>query len=277
MNPSEIPRALIEQGFEVSLDATGEPRFRTQVGRGPRILVTSVPKAGTYLVAALLEGLGSVSAGMHVAEWGLTDTRHPAEVVRSDPLSVTATIPVEEVVPLIAPGQFVVGHLPHSERVESAFAGFSIIFLRRDVRDAFVSFMRYMGRNRYGSASEGWGDLPDGRAKMTVFAHRHGAEFFSMAMPMASWCDAETITCVTFEDLVGDNGTETQLTAIANLADVVGPRRTRADELIRQALAADTLTRSSERTHFESCWSDEVDQLFSDLGGYTLNRALGYS
>src|SRR5580700_5477984 len=83
------------------------------VSSNHRVIVVSIPKSGTYLVAEFLKALGYRWTGMHLAELAYTDysgsaledaRRDPGRFARSEPLSISLE--------RIHAGDFAVGHLP---------------------------------------------------------------------------------------------------------------------------------------------------------------------
>jgi hypothetical protein len=99
--------------------ADGVLSLSPPTGQGPHaVCLITQPKAGTYLVAKLLEKLGLVNTEIHVDRLGFSDYRHKSIVeMQADYLKFTTHIPIEVSAGLTATGQFIVGHLeyePHS-------------------------------------------------------------------------------------------------------------------------------------------------------------------
>ncbi len=136
-----------------------------------RVLVVSIPKAGTYLVAEVLKALGYRSTGMHLAEAAYSDyngagldeaRRNPGRFARSEPLSRSLV--------RIAAGQFAVGHLPCKEEIVRATASFKRIYLTRELRTALISYMRFMAATgRLGARELSWFAMTDPKARVVDF------------------------------------------------------------------------------------------------------------
>jgi hypothetical protein len=78
----------------------------------PRVLVISMPKAGTYLLAAYLKKLGLVDTGIHINDDGFSDYRGKtiSEVV-SRYREFRTFCSLSTVTDLMHEGQFAVGHI----------------------------------------------------------------------------------------------------------------------------------------------------------------------
>ncbi len=242
----------------------------------------SAPKAGTYLVARLLEQLGVVNTGVHVDRFAFSDYRHRtiAEAIE-DYTEFTTRIPIEVSAGLTAPGQFIVGHLEHSAAAAQAVHHMRRILLLRDLRDGLVSFMRFLaapGRGR--RSSKAWSLLPDGPNKTLAFCNLWGATYLDMVRAVLGWMDDPEVLVCRFEALMGDAGSEAKRRTLAGIAAHAG-LAVPAEEVVRRfdtaVLDRPTMTYSGQRTRVAGVWDGRVEALFRRLGGVALQQTLGYA
>src|SRR5450759_1073567 len=96
---SSIPGVVINRfaqaGVPLFLDNSLRPCLRLAQGANQHpTVICSIPKSGTYFVAALLEALGIVSCDVHVADASFVDCRFAStQEVRTRPMRWTFQIP----------------------------------------------------------------------------------------------------------------------------------------------------------------------------------------
>ena len=115
------------------------------VARTARIIVNTVPKAGTYLLEEVLTQLGFRSIHLHLNHNGLYDDRGvPSEELHFDPGDRFVPCPPRAVAELLAPGEFAVGHIDSKPELDAIrAAGVHVIGSIRDLREVAVSFYRF--------------------------------------------------------------------------------------------------------------------------------------
>jgi hypothetical protein len=207
-----------------------------------RVLLTTIPKCGKNVLVSFLSGLGLerqqggtdiFEAATHVqARWYLRGL--PGDPAQHDPQGfLTRTAPAFERVldglAAMPDNAYLHGHLvfdPELHRRARA-AGVSIVFLYRDPRASLASLAHFiLGRNEPASLAR---RLP-GRDLGSVlrFLVEGDAEtppFDDFYTPYEGWKDAEGVTVVRFEDIIGPRGggsTGVQLAVLSSLAGRIG-------------------------------------------------------
>lgn len=258
---------------EMPMDST-----KLIVKRDNPVIVVSVPKSGTYLIGELLKNLDCRWTGMHLIKEGYTDysgadlleaRRNPGRVSRNESLSKSLN--------RIQPGEFAVGHLPFTEDVVQATAGFKRLYLTRDLRFALISYMRFMHTTgRLAAEQWPWYSIPDLRKRLVVFLATTAPfllkQFYQC---MVGWSQFEGITQVRFEDLTAD--AENAIRVVDSVATFLGVRKYDAQSILQSSLAAETITKSGELTQLDKYWSLEAEKRFIKIGGPELNDQLGCS
>jgi sulfotransferase 6B1 len=117
-------------------------RFRAS-GRPPRVLINSIPKAGTHLVASVLSRLPDMRyAGRYFTheQFSLAGDSGPECIQSLDRRSLS------EALAKISPGTFANGHFYWDSATQDALQrhAFRLIFMVRDPRDILVSQLRYI-------------------------------------------------------------------------------------------------------------------------------------
>lgn len=234
----------------------------------PRILCTSIPKAGTNLILRAL-------------------CLHPRLYSR---LSRTVTDPsvaragsLEKILASMRDGQVVATHLRYRpDRVEAiAAAGVRHVFVVRDPRDVAVSTVFYVLREKNHYLHDLFASEPTFRDRLALAIRGHPPLDYQSAgerlAASAGWLDPPTHV-VRFEDLVGARGggsDETQLAAVRALFDHVGAPT--PEPLLRQIAGAlfskDTRTfREGRIGQWREHFDDGLKDLFRDTAGEELIR-----
>jgi hypothetical protein len=276
----QIVNMFTKQNIPLFDDEEQSPCLVPEHGDAPgRAAICSIPKAGTYFFAALLEALGYVSCGVHVADGCFVDCRFaPPETVRRHPKRLTFPLPSSFVLPLVRPGQFVVGHLPCTAQYPSRLRTFRVLFVYRNLRDSLVSYMRYVTKNWVEACpANAWAQQADGPEKMDRFLVEH-AYYLPMCATMMKWHHRPEVFSCCFEDFMGDRGRAVQLQSLAALVRFTGAAPCRdPDSVLARVMGQQTLTSSGSRTDARACWSERVERYFREHGGVEMNRQLGYA
>jgi len=277
---TELLNKVANESLPVYILNNFVPVLKTQKGGySNKVVVLSIPKAGTYLLARLLQMVGYEDTEVHLSSKFFADYRWKTlEQKREYSLRVFVNMEASDVTKMIRTGQFVVGHLPCNAEMKETFSRLKKIFAYRDLRDAIVSHMRFCARKNI-PGLESWSALPDGPEKLLKFINTtHGREFFDMVGPMVGWLSESNVLPVSFEKLYDDGSIETTYGEIGKILeyleipDHIIPKK----ELIQKVFGTETVTFSGKRTNREVFWSDKVEQLFQEVGGDKLNILLGY-
>lgn len=247
------------------------------------VIIVSIPKAGTYLVAEILKSLGLEDAGIHVNPDSLSDYRFATiKEAREDYLKYTVRLPLEKSVRLVLSGQFIVGHLPYEAYIVGMLKDFKVIFVKRDLRDALISQMRFFslpGRGQH--TNHAWKNLEDGPEKLLAFMDLYGAEFIRIYDGMANWLEDAGACKVSFEDIYSDHGLDIACETIERLTkylDLNYPEYQFIDyrKILTKVIGTETKTWSGARTRRDTYWNSIINERFSQLGGMAANEKLGY-
>jgi hypothetical protein len=264
----------------VYLGADGTPSAQPARGAGPhRVIVCSVPKAGTYLVGELLRRLGVVPTGLHLSANGLTDYRFATrEEARREYGRFNHPVPLERALPLVRAGQYAVGHLECTPAVRAHLSGFKVVFACRDLRDAVVSWLRFhQDTGREDRLNAIWTRYPYPRDQLVHFLRAMGETFFETCGWLRPWLADPAAFPVRFETLQGDDGPDAQERVCRDLAAFLDlPDAASAPSVLPGLLTAPTLTSSGARTRRDQYWSAAAEELFIRFGGRELNAAFGY-
>ena len=258
--------------------------------RGPtsrKIVICSIPKAGTYLYARLLQLLGVESTRLHLWLTYFDDFRSKSvdQSFLAAQEDVRIHLPFNDSVNLVHPGQFAVSHLPCSVEVVDLLRDFKVIFLYRDLRDAAASHMRFVSKSSWRHPEKerqtgmAWRALPDGPEKMSRYLDEVGTFFFDdRCRPAAGWIDRDEVLKLSFEQINGDYGREKQLEAIELVwafCEIEG-KAPDAEGLLKDLIGSQTETYSGKRTKWRNFWDEGVEQKFCDLVGQDINRRFGF-
>ncbi|HRR55417.1 MAG TPA: hypothetical protein P5568_02700 [Acidobacteriota bacterium] len=239
----------------------------------PRVLVISMPKAGTYLLAAYLKKLGLVDTGIHINDDGFSDYRGKtiSEVV-SRYREFRTFCSLSTVTDLMHEGQFAVGHISCNSTTLGEVAGTRIIFSKRELRSALISQMRWLARPGRGEDWT-WKGIKDPKFRLLEFLYCCGSQLISWYESISPWSFQPGVLTISFECIVGADPETVQRLAMQAGADMPPQRAVR---LLRDVLEKPTKTWSGRISKLAEYWSREAEELFQRLGGAKLNQRLGY-
>lgn len=269
---------LFGTGTKICFLTDGRPSLVARDGAAPkRVLVASMPKAGTYLLAAYLDRLGLASTDIHVDWWSFTDYRDATiEQARKDFRDLEVKIDLPLVLELVWPGQFVVGHLANDPDTASLFADYAVLAITREARAAVVSYIRWVElADRAEADDHVWLNQRPGPLRTEAFLDAKGEWLMSYLDRSSRWSGPNVLQ-LSFETLYGDRGREKQTALALAIARHVG-----LEISLKQALAAldlalgkKTMTFSGARSQVEDHWSDACESRFVALGGEALNSRI---
>jgi len=199
-----------------------------------RVIVVSIPKAGTYLVAQLLQQMGVVNSSLHIRyddqKIGIYDFRNaPLKMSASEKNQCFLEMPLTEALSMIRIGEFGVGHLPPVPEVKKQlYPNFKIIFMVRDLRDCLISHMRYMiNIGEITEEKHSWITIDNDKEKFRQYLLNYAdlvGPLVNMRL-MACWeydlrnpCQGMEILKLRFEDLTGKDKLAAR-TAVRGLAE----------------------------------------------------------
>ncbi|HUG86090.1 MAG TPA: sulfotransferase domain-containing protein [Euzebya sp.] len=240
---------------------------------GPRVLATTIPKAGTHLLMRVLDALPGFAA------------YHRGLVPLGD--SQTAAAAIATVWRRMPAGTHLTSHLPYSPPVAAAVAdaGLHVVLLVRDPRDVAASMARFAMTATHVPEHPVYAGLPDDDARLRLAIAGDPdigqppllADRFDRFLP---WVE-EGALLLRYEDLVGPQGggsAWSQHDAVARLGGFLGLEL--PDDVV--ALVADRVYSTTTHTFRRGRvggWRDDFtaahEALFNRVHGDLLDR-LGY-
>jgi sulfotransferase 6B1 len=201
-------------------------------GQEPRVLVNSIPKAGTHLVNSILDLLPEMrTAGIHL------NTLSAGCYGKANPEAADLDWnKVRSLLGRVKPGQYATSHLWGHETLFAILAelGFRSIFIVRDPRDIVVSDVEYISRlHRHPQYKRFRHDYPDRDARLRAliggFSSGHWGlpqrPFVQRLCGFLPWLEPrDDVLCCRFEDLIGNSGGgshSTQRMRVAEIGDHV--------------------------------------------------------
>lgn len=245
----------------------------------PRVMVLSMPKAGTYLMAEVLRLVGLEPSHLHLNDSSYDDySKLTLDEGRAHPELARIAMGPLDALKKIQPGQFAVGHLGYSQVLELALQEFRIIFLCRDPRTALVSFVRFLvDSGRAESRDVSWRSIEDQKLRLQRFLEMDGDVHLHRYRELLPWASHPAVFHLKFEDLVGD-GNPSQIQRIEELFRWLGlTPELGTRELLDQAKSMETVTKASGCSQLDGWWSDAAHFWWLSRGGELLAREYGYS
>jgi hypothetical protein len=284
--------------------ATGKP---AELARGsvrehngsamPRVLVNSVPKSGTNLLASVLDVMGLQWQSPVLSH----ELRfHPLNYIRhwedQDCLigvgkSYKAKLGfLRHTLNKMDPGSYMMGHIPYQEHVCELLRSLGVrtFFVIRDPRDVVVSLLHHIQRVRSHYLHRAYAKLPSDKARLIAgirgLRNKDGSiETQSIAEKLEvtlGWTEVETVVTLRFEDLIGERGGGTaqdQTIAIRKIGNHLGWDLAEEDVLIvgNEAFGKGKTFRRGMIGGWRGVFDDELKDAFKrEAGEYLIN--LGY-
>lgn len=230
-----IPKRLRSSGLARQVGTPLYVGYRrlTATGVAPRVLVNSVPKAGTHLISSVLDRMDCMKYS------GVVMTHESIDPPGVDRFRVLADFNYDRLAKVsgrIAEGTYANGHLYHDNRTVEVLnsLGFRTVFISRDPRDVVVSQANYIhsfaAHPRHAYMMRRFPTLED---KITALIEGFDAENQDDAMPdlltrlsaFSGWLRTEGVLPVRYEDFLAPGGGAggSQVKArVRELADFVG-------------------------------------------------------
>lgn len=245
---------------------------------GPRVAVSSVPKAGTHLLISSLKQVPGV---------------------RVLPELVLGKVGAEGTIrrlARVAPRQVLVGHIVYDPRIAAALDahGIRLVLMIRDPRDVVVSLAKYIPRAHVGHRYHDYFTrvLSTDDQRIMACIRGVGGEHARDGRPQPdigtlfraylAWTERHAAHVCRFEDLVGPHGggsERAQLEALQALANWAGYGLAEGEvaAIARATFSKDSLTfRKGEIGDFRNHFTPEHEAAFRELAGDLLER-LGYA
>lgn len=276
----EMMKILDKKKFPVYIIDNQFTAWPRKGNSNEKAIIISIPKSGTYFFAELLNMLGLEFTKLHISEHVFTDYRFATlNEARSMSEKFSVEMELENSIKFINTGQFAVGHLPCFDSVKMVLKNFKKIFVYRDLRDVFISHLRFVcSTEREVKDTQSFRDLPDGVEKM--LAHMKVFRYFLIgeAEKLLGWLNEKDVFITSFEDLYGDNGKKIQIEVINELCKFlnISYEQIDHDKIMYQLIRTPTITWSGNRSKREIFWNDKVESFFEEIGGKKINEQLGY-
>lgn len=231
---------------------------------GPKVLINSIPKAGTHLMESTLDYFPLLrnTALPTLRGWNQVPERTMRALRR------------------LKPGQYRTAHLPAHSKILEAVDKYNIrvIFVVRDPRDIVLSNYKYATYIDLTHPTHGYlAGLPDDATRLhKIITGEPGllTPINDILDRFEGWLNCSQATVVRFEDLVGSNGggsDERQRESIERVADHIGIDLTSVAlaRIIANVYQSGSLTfRSGQIGKWKTAFSDVHVTAFKETAGH---------
>lgn len=231
-----------------------------------KTFITSIPKSGTYLVREILEQAGLGRSHLHISESGIFDySKISFEEGRRNPRKCKTYMTLEKSLALIPENSFGVGHLACTNQAIDLLKGFNVIFVGRDIKEVYLSFMIYQletGRAHRYPEDNLWVKEKDPEKQFLKFIGIRGnklmTKYFTRILP---WIEQKNVACFDFNVLRNNPVNE-----VKRLIEPLDMPFT--DEQIKQIVTnsfdkkTQTLSHKKDRSAY---WSNQAHQQIEKL------------
>jgi hypothetical protein len=238
----------------------------------PRVLLTTQPKAGTYLYSEILQRIGFAQTYYHLGKSRLQAyDRCMLTLCKERPRLFDVNLELRESRRLIRTGEFAVGHLGYEEQIGQLFAEFLVIAIVRELRAGMTSYANWViSSGRY---DKEFVQVVENEG-VSAWVKQRGEQYIRNAKTISDWQQTGNALLLKFEEIHQSPATE-----ISKLIDFLGvDTHDDVDTLFSESCKANTLTRSDAGSnHSKSLvWNQNAEKEFRRIGGPDANRAIGY-
>lgn len=258
-----------------------------------KLIINSLPKAGTHLLVKLLESMGYQYSGTNFSsstiygryEWPKFLLRGvmagwPGIEVGLDIAAVARRSWIVNSLAKVDEKQFCGGHLPYSDCMYALLqqAGLRTLHILRDPRDVLVSWAHYVPQTSWHYGHPGLDGLElEQRIRKILYGYHSGGfdiESFSQVLSRSmGWINCQNALVVRFEDLVGSRGggdDTAQANTIKNIATFAGVESVDADKLAASLFGGTKVFRKGQI----GGWREELSQELADEVNNVLGNAV---
>jgi len=238
-----------------------------------KIYIYTIPKAGTYFLAELVEQMGFVNTGYHISSHSYLDTKaFGAEVNRRTPSRTKKEAEFLPVLRQMKDREIAFGHFP-AAMMPWVFPQFHFICAYRHPKKTLVAeFLDFRFRRddvKWVSKEQ----IPDDKEAFVAYLKRHGHAQVSIFLMMLT-----VLHCVTTPQSVHfapkkysfvnfDTLRRAPAETLERLAGDLGTTTETAETAFKRALSADTKTKATTLDiDREALWSDAAQNWYWQLG-----------
>lgn len=228
------------------------------------ILLTTIPKAGTYFFAEVLSEIGAKNRHLHVAKHHAENLLlFGEEVNKFTPSKAKVPLKIDQALYTVQAGEFVFGHIAKPLLNKFALDNFKIIYSRRDHKDAMQAEFYWFREIRRDMQEEftRYSDLS---------AEEHFIKYLEIFGPtrvrlfkfLDMWMDEPGIVCLDFDQFRNDKTyAKNKLIEIANY---IGFELNEPQALLEKCFNKDTKTKV-KRDRSVNLWTPEAEEIYSKL------------
>ncbi len=233
-----------------------------------KTFIISVPKSGTYLMREILEQAGAGRSQLHISESGTYDySKISYDLGRRQPNKCKTRMPLKDSLDLIPENSFAVGHLAYSEETAELLKDFNVLFIGRDIKAVYISFMIYQletGRALRDPIDDVWAlaertSSPSQRFEkfLKIRGDKLMTKYFTKILP---WRNQSNVTCFNFNELLGNPfiGTKRIINTIGDYTD----HQVWNISNISFGRETQTLSKTKDRSAY---WSGNASKMIDDL------------
>ncbi len=228
------------------------------------ILLTSIPKAGTYFFAELLSELGVQNRHLHIAKHHAENLLLCSEEInKHKPSLAKVPLRLDQALYTVQASEFVFGHIAKPLLNDFALNRFKIIYSYRDHKAAMQAEFHWFRELRQ--------DLP---AKFTRYAHLSPEEHFIHYLKIYGptrvrlfsfldlWKSDPKVFLIDFDKFRAERDYAIQ--SILGLAQYLELTEPSAEEILERCLNKDNKTKV-KRDPSQNLWSPQAEAIYSKL------------
>lgn len=236
--------------------------------RYPRVLINSIPKAGTHLVTQMLtESTGLRNSYVHIDHRSINN----AGRVRQQDLNFSLPLLADKL-GTVPQGTFLSAHLYHDESLVAAILSkkIPIVFVIRDPRAILVSRFNYVLNLKRHERYNYFSSLPSDveRYKALIYGNEgtpYIRPFKDGLLSFLPWLEDERVLTVRYENLVGVKGGGSAEAQNLSVAELKGHLNIEFDaEVLGAGLAGTPTLRSGKAYGWQDEMPEEIARIMAD-------------
>lgn len=230
------------------------------------ILLTTIPKAGTYFFAEVLSALGAQNRHLHVAkDFAENLLLYGDDVNKTTPSKAKVPLKLSQALYTVQPGEFVFGHIAQALVEDFFLKRFAIVYAHRDHKEAMQAEFHWFREIR-----------KDMQPEFTQYSHLSAEDHFIKYLEIFGptrvklfnfldlWKANDSVFVVDFNKFRGDK--DYALEKVQELAKHIEMpiEESKAKQVLDSCFNKDTKTKV-KRDKSINLWTDEANAIYEKL------------
>lgn len=236
-----------------------------------KVVVSSLPKSGTYLLSNILKEFGFVDSGIHFGDMEYSNYKGAdIKQARENPEWFRVPVPFNQAIQKLDCGEFAVGHFHHQFYQDCVANNVQVIHLSRNLKQCLYSFYYWIlktGRWTKAEQDSSWRTESDIQASLMGFLKQHQRTLLYVYSKTVRWKD-EDVLHLQYEMMMQPKSIDKSIVEKIRIYLNLELSNEEVVQAINNAIQAQSLTKldNTDRAPFNQVWNQDLEKWFCDAG-----------